>query len=137
MKLSLKPNKHDIFVGSFLLLIVISLVISLVTLNLFKDDKDHYAYIKYRGEIVYQMDLHKDEVFILHKDEEKYQDLHGDFEITVKNGKVGITNNVCPEDFCKHAGFIDTKGYSLICAPNKIVIEIGAKVNLDCDWGAC
>jgi len=135
MKLSLKPNKHDIFVGVFLLLVVVSLIVSLVSLNNNKDSDDHYVYVRYRGEVVHQMDLHRDEVFTLYQDE--YKDLLGDFEITVKNGKVGISKNVCPEKYCRHLGYIDSKGYSLICAPNKIVIEIGKKINTDCDGGAC
>ena len=129
MKFSLKPSQHDIFIGSFLLVLVISLVISLASL---RTSKDTSVYVKYDGQIVHTMDLNKDEVFTLSKEE--YKDLHGDFEITVKDGKVSITKNVCPEDFCKHLGWIDSKGYSLICAPNRIVIEIGKKV--DKDWGA-
>ena len=115
MKIDLKPNKSDIFVGSFLLILVISLIISLVSL---KHNDDHYVYVKYDRVIIHQMDLHKDEIFVI-------------------NGKVAITKNVCPEEFCKHMGWIDTKGYSLICAPNRLVIEIGQKVDLDCDWGVC
>lgn len=137
MNLLLKPNKHDIFIGSFLLLLVFSLIISLVSLNNSGNGEDHYVYIKFRNELVYQMDLEHDEVFTLYKDDEKYHDLLGDFEITVKNGKVGITKNICPEEYCKHIGWISSKGYSIICAPNNIVIEIGNKINTDCDWGAC
>ena len=68
------------------------------------------------------------------KGSDYFENLHGDFEVTVKNGKVAITKNVCPEDFCKHLGWIDSKGYALICAPNRIVVEIGKKI--DKDWGA-
>lgn len=132
MKIDLKPNKNDIFVGSFLLILVISLIISLVSL---KHNDDHYVYVKYDRVIIHQMDLHKDEIFVMRKTD--YENLYGDVEITVKNGKVAITKNVCPEEFCKHMGWIDTKGYSLICAPNRLVIEIGQKVDLDCDWGVC
>lgn len=132
MKIDLKPNKSDIFVGSFLLILVISLIISLVSL---KHNDDHYVYVKYDRVIIHQMDLHKDEIFVMRKTD--YENLYGDVEITVKNGKVAITKNVCPEEFCKHMGWIDTKGYSLICAPNRLVIEIGQKVDLDCDWGVC
>ena len=132
MKIDLKPNKSDIFVGSFLLILVISLIISLVSL---KHNDDHYVYVKYDRVIIHQMDLHKDEIFVMRKTD--YENLYGDVEITVKNGKVAITKNVCPEEFCKHMGWIDTKGYSLICAPNRLVIEIGQKVDLDCDWGIC
>ena len=132
MKIDLKPNKSDIFVGSFLLILVISLIISLVSL---KHNDDHYVYVKYDRVIIHQMDLHKDEIFVMRKTD--YENLYGDVEITVKNGKVAITKNVCPEEFCKHMGWIDTKGYSLICAPNRLVIEIGQKVELDCDWGVC
>lgn len=132
MKFSLKPSKHDIFIGSFLLVLVISLVISLASL---RTSKDTSVYVKYDGQIVHTMDLNKDEVFTLSKDD--YKDLHGDFEITVKDGKVSITKNVCPEDFCKRIGAISTKGQALVCAPNNIVIEIGNKEKGDCDWGVC
>lgn len=132
MKIDLKPNKSDIFVGSFLLILVVSLIISLISL---KHNDDHYVYVKYDRVIIHQMDLHKDEIFVMRKTD--YENLYGDVEITVKNGKVAITKNVCPEEFCKHMGWIDTKGYSLICAPNRLVIEIGQKVDLDCDWGVC
>ena len=132
MKISLKPNKHDIFIGSFLLVLVISLVISLATLRISKDTS---VYVKYDGQIVHTMDLNKDEVFTLSKDD--YKDLHGDFEITVKDGKVSITKNTCPQDFCKHLGAISFKGQALVCAPNSVVVEIGKKDNSNCDWGVC
>ena len=134
MNIRLKPNKHDYILGSFIIVLIISLVISLV---LPKNSDDHYVYVKYDGQVVHQMDLYKDEVFVMHVEDEKYSDLHGDFEVTVKDGKVGITQNTCPQDFCAHLGWIDSKGYSLICAPNKIVIEIGEEIKSDCDWGVC
>ena len=132
MKLALKPNKHDIFIGSFIIVLIISLVISLVSL---KSSDDHYVYIKYDGQVVHQMDLYKDEVYVLEKEE--YKDLLGDFEVTVKNGKVFISENTCPQDFCNHVGEISFKGQSLICAPNRIVVEIGEELESECDWGVC
>ena len=132
MKLSLKPNKHDIFVGSFLLVFLVVLIISLTTM---KSSNDTQVYVKYDGQIVHTMDLTEDEVFIMHKEE--YKNLQGDFEVTVKDGKVSITKNTCPQDFCKHLGEIDSKGYSLICSPNRVVVEIGEKIQSDCDWGVC
>ena len=132
MKLSLKPNKHDIFVGSFLLVFLVVLIISLTTM---KNSNDTQVYVKYDGQIVHTMDLNEDEVFIMHQDE--YKNLQGDFEVTVKDGKVSITKNTCPQDFCKHLGAIDSKGYSLICSPNRVVVEIGEKIQSDCDWGVC
>ena len=132
MKLSLKPNKHDIFVGSFLLVFLVVLIISLTTM---KNSNDTQVYVKYDGQIVHTMDLNQDEVFIMHQDE--YKNLQGEFEVTVKGGKVSITKNTCPQDFCKHLGEIDSKGYSLICSPNRVVVEIGEKIQSDCDWGVC
>ena len=132
MKLSLKPNKHDIFVGSFLLVFLVVLIVSLTTM---KSSNDTQVYVKYDGQIVHTMDLTEDEVFIMHKEE--YKNLQGDFEVTVKDGKVSITKNTCPQDFCKHLGEIDSKGYSLICSPNRVVVEIGDKIQSDCDWGVC
>ena len=40
-------------------------------------------------------------------------------------------------NYNKHVGEISFKGQSLICAPNKIVVEIGDNKQLDCDWGVC
>ena len=134
MEYALKPNKHDIFVGSFMLVLIISIVISLVS---YKNSDDHYVFIKYDGEIVHTMDLHNDEHYILETGDEKYPDLLGDFEVTVKDGKASITKNTCPQSFCKHLGSIDSRGQSLICAPNKVVVEIGANSVGDCDWGVC
>ena len=134
MEYSLKPNKHDIIVGYFMLVLIISIIISLVS---FKNSDDHYVYIKYDGDIVHKMDLHNDEIFMLNKGDEKYPDLQGDFEVTVKDKKAFISKNTCPQSFCKHLGSIDSKGQSLICAPNKIVVEIGDNKQLDCDWGVC
>lgn len=134
MEMSLKPNKHDCFIGLFLLLLIASLIISLVSLE---NNDDHYVYIKYDKQIVHQMDLNVNEVYLMSKDDSRFEGLHGDFEVTVKNGKVKITKNVCPDNFCRHLGWIDSRGYSLVCAPNRVVIEIGKKVTLDCDWGVC
>lgn len=132
MKIVLKPNKHDIFIGSFLLAFLIALIISLLTL---KSSSDHYVYIKYDGQVVHTMDLNVDEVYVLNKSQ--YSDLQENFEITVKDGEVFISKNKCPEEFCKHLGAISTKGQALVCAPNKVVIEIGEKIESDCDWGVC
>lgn len=134
MKIALKPNKHDIFIGSFVIVLIISLIISLVSL---RSSEDHYVYVKYDGQIVHQMDLNKDEVFILYEGDSNYPDLLNDIEITVEDGKVSITKNECPQEFCKHVGSISYKGQSLICAPNRIVIEIGEEIESDCDWGVC
>ena len=132
MKLALKPNKHDIFIGSFIVVLIVSLVISLVSL---KNSDDHYIYVKYDGQVVHHMDLYKDEVFVLKQEE--YSELLGDFEVTVKNGKVFISENTCPQDFCKHLGAISFKGQALVCAPNSVVVDIGKKDNSNCDWGVC
>ena len=134
MKLILKPNKDDIFVGSFLVLLIVSLIIALFAVQ---NSDDHYVYVKYDSNIVHQMDLHQDEVFIMHYGDEKYPDLLGDFEVTVKDGKVSITQNTCPQSYCKHIGPISHKGQSLVCAPNRIVIEIGKQIEDECDWGGC
>ena len=82
MKLALKPNKHDIFIGSFIVVLIVSLVISLVSL---KNSDDHYIYVKYDGQVVHQMDLYKDEVFVL--EQEEYSELLGDLKLQLKMEK--------------------------------------------------
>ena len=57
--------------------------------------------------------------------------------LDIKDKKAFISKNTCPQSFCKHLGSIDSKGQSLICAPNKIVVEVGENKNIECDWGVC
>lgn len=48
----------------------------------------------------------------------------GNMQIEIKDKKVRVLKTDCPNKICKHGGWISVPGQSLICLPNKVVVEI-------------
>ena len=44
--------------------------------------------------------------------------------ITVENGKIAITASDCPGEDCVRCGWMEHAGRSIVCLPNKVVVEI-------------
>ncbi|MBQ3565874.1 MAG: NusG domain II-containing protein [Oscillospiraceae bacterium] len=42
----------------------------------------------------------------------------------VNNGKVRVVSSDCPDKVCCNTGFISKSGESIICMPNKMIVEI-------------
>ena len=50
---------------------------------------------------------------------------HGSENILeIKDGKAHLTGASCPDKLCVNMGYISKEGQSIICLPNKVVIEI-------------
>ena len=47
--------------------------------------------------------------------------------ITVRGGKVAITQSDCPGTDCVHSGWIGTTGRSIVCLPNALEIRVVAR----------
>ena len=45
-------------------------------------------------------------------------------EIQVMDKKARITKSDCPHQICVHEGWISTPAQTLVCVPNKILVEI-------------
>ncbi len=45
-------------------------------------------------------------------------------EITIKEGKIGVTDASCPDHLCMRQGFIHTSLLPITCLPNKLVIQV-------------
>ncbi len=45
-------------------------------------------------------------------------------EIEVKDGSVRVLKSDCPRKICSHGGWISQPGQSLVCLPNRVIIEI-------------
>lgn len=45
-------------------------------------------------------------------------------EITIKEGKIGVTAASCPDHLCMRQGFIHTSLLPITCLPNKLVIQV-------------
>ena len=44
--------------------------------------------------------------------------------VIIENGKAYVKNTDCPDKICKSTGKISSKGDSIVCVPNKMVVEI-------------
>lgn len=47
--------------------------------------------------------------------------------ITVRDGKIAITDSDCPGQDCVHSGWLDSPGRSLVCLPNALEIRVVAE----------
>jgi hypothetical protein len=47
-----------------------------------------------------------------------------DMRIEIRGGAIHVAESNCPRGVCKHAGWIRTSGRSIVCVPNKVLIEL-------------
>ncbi|MBC7248501.1 MAG: NusG domain II-containing protein [Actinobacteria bacterium] len=44
--------------------------------------------------------------------------------LEVRGGRVRMVDSACPDKLCVHTGWISRPGESIVCLPNRVVIEI-------------
>lgn len=49
-------------------------------------------------------------------------------KIAIEKGMVRVIDSSCPDQTCVHTGKIEKKGQSIICLPNRILIQISGVV---------
>ena len=59
--------------------------------------------------------------------------IEGDYKnvITIKDGKVAITESDCPGTDCVHSGWIHEAGRSIVCLPNRVELRIEGTSEVD------
>lgn len=73
------------------------------------------------GQVVAVVDLQKDQQFTV----PGYNG--GENVVTVKDGKIAVTEASCPDHYCMQRGFCNS-GTAIVCLPNRLVIEfLGAQ----------
>ena len=50
--------------------------------------------------------------------------------ITVKDGKIAVTEATCPDHYCMKRGFCSS-GAQIVCLPNRLVIKFVAEQGID------
>ena len=50
--------------------------------------------------------------------------------VTVKDGKIAVTEASCPDHYCMARGFCN-KGAQIVCLPNRLVIEFLGEAEID------
>jgi hypothetical protein len=68
------------------------------------------------GELLFQhVRLDKDQEVVL---------LNGHMMVEVKDGRLRVKESDCPRRICLHTGWIQHPGETIVCVPNKMVIEV-------------
>ncbi len=105
------------------LLAVIMLVCLGLSLMLSGGEDAARAKIVSDGELVTTVDLAIDQEFTV--------ETEGGYNvITVKDGKIAVTDASCPDHYCMNRGFC-SKGAQIVCLPNRLVIEFLGEAEID------
>lgn len=116
-------NKVDKITISIILLILL-LVIIFQKLN--SNNLNKEAIIYYENKIVKKINLN-----INKKQEFDVQGYNGNIHIIAKKGKIKVTDEISEKNLCSKQGYISSSHEMIVCLPNKIVIKIEDKDELD------
>ena len=83
-----------------------------------------FAVILSNGETIRTVSLHMDQEFTVTAPN------GGENTVTVKDGKIAVTEATCPDHYCMQRGFCDG-GTQIVCLPNRLVIEFLAEQEID------
>ncbi len=96
------------------ILVLIVLVVGFASLILINStDKGKTATIKVDGKVVETISLYEDNMI----------QLNG-VVVSCENGEIYVKESTCPDKVCLRSGKISKSGEGIICAPNRVSIEI-------------
>ena len=76
------------------------------------------AVVQYKGEIIHRLPLDRETSVVV-------GDRDGDYNIvTVKDGKVSVTEANCPDQICVYIGQISTVEEVIACLPHEMIVYI-------------
>lgn len=81
------------------------------------------AEIRSEGKVVRTVDLHIDQEF-------EITTATGRNVVTVKGGKIAVTEASCPDHYCMDRGFC-AGGTQIVCLPNRLVINFLGEQDVD------
>jgi hypothetical protein len=47
-----------------------------------------------------------------------------DMKIEIRNGAIRVAESDCPKGICKQAGWVRTPGRTIMCVPNRVLIQL-------------
>ena len=86
-----------------------------------------FAQVFSDGRLLYTLDLHMDQ-------ERTVKSEYGTNVITVRDGKVAVTQADCPDHYCMYRGFCSA-GAQIVCLPNRLVIQFTGEPEIDAAAG--
>ena len=83
-----------------------------------------FAEVASGGKLLKTVDLRIDQEFTVDTDN------GGHNVVTVRNGKIGVTEANCPDHYCMDRGMISS-GTQIVCLPNRLVITLTGAPEID------
>lgn len=106
-------NKNDIK----LIIIVLVVIAILFIIYFLNNNKANMAYVYYENDLILTIDLNIDNIYEVDGE-------NGTVKIEVLNNQIRVVEENSPRHLCSKQGFISNSGQSIICLPNKIIIEL-------------
>ena len=115
-------NKHDIK----LILIVLSLFVIIFSILKITEKHDNLeALVYYENNLILTIDLEKEE------QEYIVQGYNGEIKLQAGNGHIKVSDEISPLHLCSKMGYISKSYEQIVCLPNKIIIKIDSKDDID------
>ena len=83
-----------------------------------------FAEIASEGNLLHTVDLRIDRQITVTTDN------GGQNVITIKDGKIAVTEATCPDHYCMNRGFCNS-GAQIVCLPNRLVIRFVGEQDID------
>ena len=114
---------------TWILILAVVLVVSLAAscLLLLPGKSATYAQITSEGAVLRTVDLRMNQEFSVDSS-------RGHNVVTVRDGKIAVTEANCPDHYCMHRGFCNS-GAAIVCLPNKLVISFLGEPEIDISLG--
>lgn len=113
------------------ILLLCLLLIACAFLSLFllrPGESANFAEVVSDGNVVKTVDLRMDQSFTVDAPN------GGSNTVTVREGKIAVTEASCPDHYCMARGYCDG-GAQIVCLPNRLVIRFLGDQQVDLDLG--
>ena len=118
--MSTKTNKFDII----LIVSIICISSIFIIINKINSKQGKYANVYYDSKLVKKIDLSINKTY-------NVKGYNGNVKIVVKDKKIKVDSEISPLHLCSKQGYISKSYETIICLPNKIVIEIDSNKEID------
>lgn len=116
-----KRRKNDIILIGVIILVILGFFLLRFS---FASKEPELVKIKVDGKIIGSYSLDKNNTIKINNDSN---------EITIKDKKVTMSKADCPDQICVKHKAIDSNQESIICLPNKVVVEISSAKTSELD----
>ena len=112
--------KTKYYIAILTVLLLVCLVLSFLVMG---GEAASRAKITSGGKLIRVVELSIDQEFTVQTED-------GYNLITVKDGKIAVTEASCPDHYCMARGFCNS-GTQIVCLPNRLVIEFLGEAEID------